>query len=100
MRKEEYINDLLTRMDENGRTGDQNIFVRDAKVIYDRIKDLPPLEREGVHTKEQQLQRAGYFLKAIVPEAIKANVRLALILASVALVLGLGFVAKIVLLGR
>ena len=30
----------------------------------------------------------------------KANVRLALILASVALVLGLGFVAKIVLLGR
>ncbi len=30
----------------------------------------------------------------------KANVRLALILASVALVLGLGFVAKIVFLGR
>lgn len=30
----------------------------------------------------------------------KANVRLALILASVALVLGLGFVAKIVLFGR
>ncbi|WP_234414039.1 cytochrome oxidase small assembly protein [Ideonella sp. A 288] len=30
----------------------------------------------------------------------KANVKLALVLASVALVLGLGFVAKIVLFGR
>ncbi len=30
----------------------------------------------------------------------KANLRLALVLASVALVLGLGFVAKVVLFGR
>jgi len=30
----------------------------------------------------------------------KANVRLALVLASVALIFGLGFVVKIVLLGR
>ena len=40
MQKEEYINDLISRMDENSRTGDQNIFVRDAKIIYDRLKDL------------------------------------------------------------
>jgi mannonate dehydratase len=45
---------------------------------HERVKDLPPLEHEGVHTKEQLFQRAGYFLKAIVPEAAKANVRLAL----------------------
>lgn len=45
---------------------------------HDRVKSLPPLEQEGVHTKEQLFQRAGYFLKAIVPEAAKANVRLAL----------------------
>ena len=45
---------------------------------YDRIKDLPPLEGKGTHTKEQLFQRAAYFLKAVVPEAAKANVRLAL----------------------
>lgn len=45
---------------------------------FDRIKDLPPLEREGVHKREDQFKRAEYFLKAIVPEAAKANVRLAL----------------------
>jgi hypothetical protein len=33
-------------------------------------------------------------------EQRKANVRLALILASVALIFGLGFVAKIVFMGR
>ena len=32
----------------------------------------------GTHTRAEQLKRAEYFLKAIVPEAEKANVRLAL----------------------
>jgi mannonate dehydratase len=45
---------------------------------YAKVKDLPPLEREGVHKREEQFKRAEYFLKAIVPEAEKANVRLAL----------------------
>lgn len=45
---------------------------------HDRVKDLPPLEREGVHKREDQFKRAEHFLKAIVPEAEKANVRLAL----------------------
>jgi len=40
-----------------------------------------------VDTARQQAQR-------------KANLKLALVLASVALVLGLGFVAKVVLFGR
>jgi mannonate dehydratase len=45
---------------------------------HERVKDLPALPNEGAHTKEQLFERAGYFLKAIVPEAAKANVRLAL----------------------
>lgn len=44
----------------------------------DRVKDLPPLPEEGVHKREHLFERAAYFLKAIVPEAEKANVRLAL----------------------
>ncbi len=45
---------------------------------YAKVKDLPPRENEGVHKREDQFQRAEHFLKAIVPEAEKANVRLAL----------------------
>ena len=36
----------------------------------------------------------------LTPEQLRANRRLAWILASVALVFGIGFVAKVVLLGR
>ncbi|HOK47137.1 MAG TPA: mannonate dehydratase [Bryobacteraceae bacterium] len=45
---------------------------------YERVKDLPPLEHEGKHTKEELFKRAEYFLKAVIPEAEKANVRFAL----------------------
>jgi len=45
---------------------------------YARVKDLPPLEREGAHTVEDLFKRAEYFLKAVIPEAEKANVRFAL----------------------
>jgi mannonate dehydratase len=45
---------------------------------YDRVKDLPPLPEKGTHTKAQLLKRAEHFLKAVVPEAEKAGVRLAL----------------------
>ena len=45
---------------------------------YDRVKDLPPLESEGKHTKEELFARAAYFLKAVIPEAQKANVRMSL----------------------
>ena len=37
---------------------------------------------------------------ALTAQQRKANLRLGLILASVALILGLGFVAKVILLGR
>lgn len=45
---------------------------------YELSKNLPPREGVGVHTRQEQLKRAEHFLKAVVPEAEKANVRLAL----------------------
>lgn len=45
---------------------------------YKLSRDLPPIEGVGIHTRAEQLKRAKYFLEAIVPEAEKANVRLAL----------------------
>ncbi len=45
---------------------------------YDRMKDLPPLEREGAHSLEAIWDNITYFLKAIVPVAEESGVRLAL----------------------
>jgi len=45
---------------------------------YDRMKDLPPLPGEGAHTLDEMWANITYFLKAVVPMAEKANVRLAL----------------------
>jgi mannonate dehydratase len=45
---------------------------------YELSKNLPPQENVGTHTRAEQLKRAEHFLKAIVPEAEKAGVRLAL----------------------
>jgi mannonate dehydratase len=45
---------------------------------YELSKNLPPRENVGTHTRAEQLKRAEHFLKAIVPEAEKARVRLAL----------------------
>jgi mannonate dehydratase len=45
---------------------------------YERMKDLPPLPDEGAHTLDEMWANITYFLKAVVPEAEKAGVRLAL----------------------
>jgi mannonate dehydratase len=45
---------------------------------YELSKNLPARENVGTHTRAEQLKRARHFLEAIVPEAEKANVRLAL----------------------
>ena len=47
-------------------------------VDYDRMKDLPPLPEEGAHTLDEMWANITYFLKAVIPVAEKANVRLAL----------------------
>jgi mannonate dehydratase len=45
---------------------------------YGLSKTLPPKEGVGTHTRAEQLARAKRFLEAVVPEAERANVRLAL----------------------
>jgi len=45
---------------------------------YELSKSLPPKDGVGTHTRAEQLKRAEHFLKAVVPEAEKSNVRLAL----------------------
>jgi len=45
---------------------------------YERMKDLPPIPSEGVHTHEQTWKNLEYFLKEVVPVAEKAGVRLSL----------------------
>jgi mannonate dehydratase len=45
---------------------------------YDRVKDLPPLPEEGAHDLEEMWKNISYFLKAVIPVAEQANVRLAL----------------------
>jgi len=45
---------------------------------YARMKDLPPLPEEGAHTLDEMWANITYFLKAVVPEAERAGVRLAL----------------------
>ena len=50
-----------------------------AYTAYDYELSRPRAARcVGTHTRAQQLKRAEHFLKAVVPEAEKANVRLAL----------------------
>jgi mannonate dehydratase len=45
---------------------------------YGRMKNLPPLEKEGAHTLDEMWNNVSYFLKAVVPVARESNVRLAL----------------------
>jgi mannonate dehydratase len=45
---------------------------------YDRVKNLPPLAEEGTHSLDQMWTNVTYFLKAVVPVAEEAGVRLAL----------------------
>lgn len=44
----------------------------------DRIKNLPPLPGEGVHSLDQMWENITWFLKAVIPVAEESNVRLAL----------------------
>ncbi len=45
---------------------------------YERMKDLPPLPQEGAHSLEEMWANITYFLKAVIPEAEKVGVRMAL----------------------
>lgn len=45
---------------------------------YEKMKGLPPLPEEGAHTLEEMWKNITYFLKAVIPVAEEAGVRLAL----------------------
>lgn len=45
---------------------------------YEKVKDLPPLPNIGPHGLEAMWANVTYFLKAVVPVAVEAGVRLAL----------------------
>jgi mannonate dehydratase len=69
-----YANRLMEGYKQEAGRGGAGYTAYDYKLS----KDLGPKEGVGTHTRAEQLQRAKYFLEAIVPEAKKANVRLAL----------------------
>ncbi|MGC1461856.1 MAG: mannonate dehydratase [Terracidiphilus sp.] len=52
--------------------------VRSAEEMGIAPKDLAPLPDEGPHTSEELWSNITYFLKAVIPVAEKANVRMAL----------------------
>jgi mannonate dehydratase len=43
-----------------------------------KFKDLPPLANEGAHTLDEMWANITYFLKAVIPVAEKAGIRMAL----------------------
>lgn len=45
---------------------------------FERVKDLPPLPEEGARSLDEMWANITYFLKAVIPVAEAANVRMAL----------------------
>jgi len=69
--------------EENGRAGSGYTgfdFDRelDNNGVKTKFRDLPPLPNEGAHTLDEMWANITYFLKKVIPECEKANVRLAL----------------------
>lgn len=63
--------------DENGQITRETLTAfPDAKKV--KVKDLPPLEAEGAHNLQEMWANVTYFLKAVIPAAEKAGVRMAL----------------------
>jgi mannonate dehydratase len=63
--------------DENGQITSETLAAfPNAKKV--KFKDLPPLANEGAHNLQEMWANATYFLKAAVPAAEKAGIRLAL----------------------
>ena len=63
--------------DENGQITTETLAAfPDAKKV--KVKDLPPLQSEGAHDLQEMWANVTYFLKAVIPAAEKAGVRMAL----------------------
>jgi mannonate dehydratase len=83
---EGYFEEIDTARGGSGWTGFDAELVQTADRQYQtrpeekgmKFKDLPALPNEGAHTLEEMWSNIAYFLKAVIPAAEKANVRLAL----------------------
>jgi len=83
---EGYFEEIDTNRGNSGWTGFDYELVQTANQQYQtrpeekgmKFKDLPPLPNEGAHTLDELWNNITYFLKAVIPTAEKANVRLAL----------------------
>jgi len=63
--------------DEEGKITEATLAAfPNAKKI--KFKDLPPLQSEGAHNLQEMWENVTYFLKAVIPAAEKAGVRMAL----------------------
>lgn len=83
---EGYFEEIDKERGDSGWTGFDFELVQKAGQPYQtrpeengmKFKDLPPLPNEGAHTLEEMWANITYFLKAVIPTAEKAKVRLAL----------------------
>lgn len=83
---EGYFEEIDTKRGNSGWTGFDYELVQTANQPYQtrpeekgmKFKDLPPLPDEGAHTLDEMWNNIAYFLKAVIPVAESANVRLAL----------------------
>jgi len=83
---EGYFEEIDKERGESGWTGFDFELVQSANQRYPgrpeelgmKFKDLPPLPDIGAHTLDQMWANITYFLKAVIPTAEKAGVRLAL----------------------
>jgi mannonate dehydratase len=83
---EGYFEEIDTARGGSSWTGFDYELVQTASQQYQtrpeekgmKFKDLPALPNEGAHNLDEMWNNASYFLKAVIPTAEKANVRLAL----------------------
>ena len=83
---EGYFEEIDKERGNSGWTGFDYELVQTAAQQYQtrpeekgmKFKDLPALPEEGAHNLDEMWANAAYFLKAVIPTAEKANVRLAL----------------------
>jgi mannonate dehydratase len=83
---EGYFAEIDSSRGNSGWTGFDYELVQTANQQYQtkpeekgmKFKDLPALPNEGAHNLDEMWNNITYFLKAVIPTAEKANVRLAL----------------------
>ena len=82
---EGYFEEIDTNRGNSGWTGFDYELVQTGAQYQTRpeekgmkFKDLPPLANEGAHNLDEMWNNITYFLKAVIPTAEKAQVRLAL----------------------